>query len=91
MCNQELGKKVRKLKKLKRAADDLATEIKNLEDELKSEMNSRGEYTLCGKDWKVSWNLVKSNRFDSRLFKQDNPHLYEQYQAIQESRRFLLS
>lgn len=88
---KQLDEMVHKLKKLKRDAEDLATEISNIENALKEEMNERCEYNLSGDDWKITWNMVSSNRFNQSNFKSAHPDLYEQFKTLSESRRFVVN
>lgn len=89
--SDELTDKVHLLKKLKRDAEDLESQIKNLENELKSEMEEKGVSELTGEDWKITWNYVNSNRFDQSAFKTIHPDLFESFKVATSSRRFLLS
>lgn len=81
---------VRCLKDLKHEQEILEKQIKKLEDEIKGVMESTGIYEFEGEDWKVTWNMVVSNRFSQSLFKEAHPKLFEQYKMPSESRRFLI-
>ena len=88
---EELNAKVHTLRELKRQAEELSTQIKNIENELKAEMDARKEYELVGDDWKITWNMVGSNRFSQSEFKEAYPALFKEFTKLSESRRFLLS
>lgn len=91
LTERTLDKKVATLKKLRAEREALDKKIAEIEDVLKSEMTERNEYELVGKDWKVTWNMVTSSRFDQRSFKEAHPTLFESYKTFSESRRFLLT
>lgn len=91
MTNNDLEMKIRELKELRSKQTVLDEQIKLLESEIKSEMTERNEYQILGEDYKVTWNMVSSNRFSQKEFKDDHPDLYEKYMRVSESRRFLIS
>lgn len=91
MTNSDLEVKIRELKELRSKQTILDEQIKLLESEIKSEMTERNEYQILGEDYKVTWNMVSSNRFSQKEFKDDHPDLYEKYMRVSESRRFLIS
>ena len=91
MTNSDLEVKIRELQELRSKQTILDEQIKLLESEIKSEMTERNEYQILGEDYKVTWNMVSSNRFSQKEFKDDHPDLYEKYMRVSESRRFLIS
>ena len=88
MSTNELIKKVRKLKKLKASADDLAAQIASIENDIKAEMTENNVEEMSVDVFKVRWTKVISNRFDTAAFKKTHADLYEQYIKPTESRRF---
>lgn len=46
---------------------------------------------LAGTDWKITWKLVKTRRFDSKAFKATHAELYDQYCTESASRRFTVA
>lgn len=86
-----LDSKVKELRKLRSQRDSLDEQIKAIEEDLKNHMTQAGVYELNGEDWKITWNLVSSNRFSHSNFKKAHPDLYEEFTSLSESRRFLLS
>ena len=52
----------------KRYQEQLAAEIEATQDSIKQEMTAREVDELSGSDWKVTWKLVKSRRFNSTAF-----------------------
>ena len=90
ISQKKLDEKVKILKALKREYEDLETQIKNLEEELKSEMLSRGVTELKGEDWIITWTTIQSNRFNQSAFRSVHPDLFESFKSITESKRFLV-
>lgn len=88
MSTNELIKKVRKLKKLKASADDLAAQIASIENDIKAEMTENNVEEMSVDVFKVRWTKVISNRFDTAAFKKTHADLYGQYIKPTESRRF---
>lgn len=90
LTQEELNAHVHVLLQLEKDAEFLKSRIESIKDLLKKEMVERNIYTLSGDDWKLTWNLVASKRFDQSLFKAKNPDMFTQYLTLSESRRFLL-
>ena len=65
MSRIEMEIRVKKLRELRRMADELAGEIEAVQDEIKAEMTARNEDTLSGSDWKITWKTVTSSRVDT--------------------------
>ena len=65
--------------------------LKTVEDSLKAEMVALDVDTLTGRDWKITWKLVRGTRFDSVAFKKANPEAYALFTKPTESRRFCLA
>lgn len=91
MSTKEMTAKVRELKELKAMAEELATEITAIEDEIKAEMTARDTDELTVDVYKIRWTKVTSNRFDSTAFKKAMPDLYGQFTKTSESRRFTVA
>ena len=79
------------LRELRRMADELAAEIEAIQDSIKQEMTAREVDELSGSDWKVTWKLVKSRRFNSAAFKKTHSDLYDQYCSETATRRFTVA
>lgn len=88
MSTHELTAKVRKLKALKTFADELATEITAIEDELKAEMAAQNVEKMTVDVFKLCYKAVTSNRFDTTAFKATHAELYNQYTKPTTYRRF---
>ena len=90
MTRSTILKKVRKLQELKYEKASLEEQISKIEEEIQAEMMSTNTYEYESKNWKVTWNLVESTRFDQTSFMQDHPDLFKQYRVPNNYRRFLL-
>jgi len=62
-----------------------------LEAELKRQMQDIGDTLIVGKEKVATWKNQTSRRFDSNLFGEDHPDLYDQYKTEKESRVFRFS
>jgi len=91
MSTNEMNSKIKELRELRRMADELNAEIEAITDSIKAEMSAKEVDELAGNDWKVTWKLVKSRRFDSTAFKRTHAELYDQYCTESASRRFVLA
>lgn len=91
MSIHELDGKIKELRELRRMADELNAEIEAITDSIKTEMSKREVDELAGRDWKITWKLVKSRRFDSKAFKATHAELYDQYCSETASRRFTVA
>ena len=91
MSVNEMDSKIKELRELRRMADELAAEIEAIQDSIKQEMTAREVDELSGSDWKVTWKLVKSRRFNSPAFKKTHADLYDQYCSETATRRFTVA
>lgn len=91
MNKEELTKKLHELKSLKIMADELATEITAIEDEIKQTMTEKGVNTLTVDVYKVTWKPVSASRIDTTALKRELPEIAEKYTKTTESRRFTIS
>ena len=91
MSTNEMDLTIKELRELRRMQEELAAEIENLQDQLKSEMTSRNTEELTGTDWKVTWKNVTSSRLDTTALKKAAPELCERFMKKTTSRRFVLA
>ena len=91
MTTLELATKVQSLKELKVYAEELATDITAIEDEIKAEMTAQGVEELQAGVFKIRWKTVISNRFDTKGFQAKHAELYEMFTKASESRRFSIA
>lgn len=91
MSKKKLQEKVQELVSLREMAAELADEITALEDTIKADMQRQGVDTLEAGKHTVRWAVVKSNRFDSKAFRETYPSIYDQYTKSTEVRRFTVA
>ncbi len=91
MSTHEISSKVTQLRELRRMADELNAEIEAITDSIKDEMSSREVDELTGQDYKITWKLVNTRRFDSKAFKRTHAELYDQYCSETSTRRFVVA
>ena len=91
MSKKKLQEKVQELVELRQMAAELADEIEALTDEIKRDMDRQGVDTLEAGKHTIRWAVVKSNRFDSRAFRETYPTIYDQYIKSTEVRRFTVA
>ena len=91
MSNTEIQNKFNELRELRRMADELAAEIENIQDAIKAHMTAIDTDKLTGADYKITWNVVTSSRFDSTAFKNAMPELAERFTKSNTSRRFTVA
>lgn len=91
MSTNELTSKVRELKELKAMAEEIAAEISTIEDAIKAEMTARETDEMMIDVYKIRWTKVKSNRFDSTVFRKAMPELAEKFTKTTETRRFSIA
>ena len=84
MSKKKLQEKVQELVELRQMAAELA-------DEIKADMDRQGVDTLEAGKHTIRWAVVKSNRFDSRAFRETYPTIYDQYTKFTEVRRFTVA
>ena len=79
MSITELNQTAHDLMSVRSMIAELEAEAEALTDKLKGVMVERGEETLTGDGWRVSWKNDTSSRFDSKSFKADHGDLYGAY------------
>lgn len=91
MSQNELTAKIRELKELQQLIDEATAEADAIRDAIKAEMTAAGVDELVVDVFKVRWQKVTSNRFDTTAFKKTHADLYAQYTKPQETRRFTVA
>ena len=91
MSTNELNATARDLLAVRAMIAELEAEAEALTDRIKSAMVDAGTEALEGDGWKASWKNVKSNRFDSRAFRAENPELAARYMKETTTTRFLIA
>lgn len=91
MSQNELTAKIRELKELQQLIEEATAEADAIRDAIKAEMTAAGVDELVVDVFKVRWQKVTSNRFDTTAFKKTHADLYAQYTKPQETRRFTVA
>lgn len=91
MSVDEMDKKVKELRELRRMQDELAAEIEAIQDTLKGHMEVHGMDTLLGTDWRITWKPVTSSRLDSTALKKELPDIAARFMKQSTVRRFVLA
>ena len=78
-----------RLKEIKEQTKALADEEDTVKARIMAAMQDAETATLDGITV-ATWKNTKTNRFDSKAFKEANPELYKQYQNVTTGRRFLI-
>lgn len=71
-----------KLDRLQQEADDMKNELKNY-------MDSKEIDVLIGKEHKITYKVVVTNRIDSKALKKDMPEIAEKYSKTSSTKRFV--
>lgn len=87
----DITERVHALFELKKEAAILDNRITAIENSIKEDMENSGIYELEGVDFKITWNMVQSRRFDQSVFKSIHPQMYESFRRLTESRRFCVT
>lgn len=91
MSVDEMDKKVKELRELRRMQDELTAEIEAIQDTLKGHMDANGMDTLLGFDWRITWKPVTSSRLDSTALKKELPDIAARFMKQSTVRRFVLA
>ena len=91
MSVDEMDKKVKELRELRRMQDELTAEIEAIQDTLKGHMDANGMDTLLGFDWRITWKPVTSRLLDTTAFRKEMPELAERFTKSTTCRRFVLA
>ena len=83
--------RINKIKELEAQKKELETQINELKAEIKKTMEQRGIDECRTKNYVVRWKEVASNSFDSKMFRTENPDVYESYVVHGSSMRFTIS
>jgi putative phage-type endonuclease len=85
-----VNNEVLKLRGLKEQEKSLKADIKQSETVIKDYMGANENLVTAEGSTIATWKQSVSNRFDSKLFKKDNPETYSTYCNESVSRRFLI-
>lgn len=91
MSEQNLQKKVQKMRELQRMAEEISEEIENIRDEIKAEMLKRNTDEVITGEYKITWKTVISNRLDTTALKKALPDVFNSFTKQTESKRFCIA
>ena len=91
MSNHEIETKAAELMEIRNQIEELEAMKAALEDILKMAMADAGTETMNAGQYKLTWKVITSNRFDSSAFKKENPELAAQYTKEARACRFTIS
>lgn len=88
MTIQDIERKARELRELKRMQEELTAEIEAVQDEIKEYMNNADTDTLTAGEYKITWKLVTSSRIDTAALKKAAPEMAAMFTRHTTARRF---
>ena len=91
MSSIEIISKIEALKEWEAILEDAKTEVENLKDIIKKEMDNRGVEEMEAGQYIARFTTVVSNRLDTTAFKRENAALYQRYLKQSTSRRFSIA
>ena len=89
MSIQDIEGKVRELRELQALIAEAEEQADALKDLIKAYMGEKEE--LRAGEYKITWKLIKSAKFDTAAFKSTHAELYEQYTRETATRRFCIA
>ena len=89
MSINEITAKIRELKSLQALIEEAEAEAEALKDQIKDAMGDSEE--LRAGDFKVTYKVVKSSRFDSKGLKAALPEIAERFTVSTEYRRLTIA
>lgn len=72
-------------------AAEIAEQISSIENEIKADMTLKNRDTLHGLDYKITWKIVHSTRFDTNAFKAQHADMYEAFSRATTAKRFVVA
>lgn len=87
----EVDAKVNELRELRGMEAEVRAAITAIEDTLKAEMLAKNTEVLTGKNCRITWKTVITNRFDSAAFKLTHADLFAQFSRSTATRRLVIA
>lgn len=87
----EVDAKVNELRELRGMEAEVRAAITAIEDSLKAEMLAKNTEVLTGKNCRITWKTVITNRFDSAAFKLTHADLFTQFSRSTTTRRLVIA
>lgn len=91
MGNRALENRIKKLMELEEQIKALQQQSDKLKEEIKADMESKGQQEMKVGDYIVRFKTILSSKFDSKAFQKEHKNLYSQYLKQTESRRFTVA
>ncbi len=91
MSMNDIQGKVNDLRSLRMMQEELEKEITAIQNEIKAHMTDTNTDEISGPDFKVTWKLITTSRLDTAGLKKAAPDLFQQFQKVSETRRFLIA
>lgn len=91
MGKRAIENRIKKLKALEEQKKELDAQIKDLQEEIKKDMEAKGLEEMQIGIFIIRFTSVLSSRFDTKEFKEHYGDLYDQYVKQVASRRFTIS
>lgn len=88
MSERTLLKKVNDLKALEAQKKAIEKQMEALQEDIKKELQTRGQEETEVGDWMVRFKTVISNKFNAKAFAADHPKLYQKYMGQSQTMRF---
>ncbi len=86
MTQRMIDARMKKLEALEAEKKELEAQIEAVKTEIQGEMGD--DETIETPAYIIRWTITKTNRFDSKTFKQEHEKMYNQYLKESQSRRF---
>ena len=91
MSIKELDQKIKAIRELQSAIEELTAEMEAAKDEIKAEMAERGEETIIGNGWRATWKIIEGSRFDSKALKAADPETFARFTVTTRTSRFCIN
>mgnify|MGYP000192236532 FL=1 len=91
MSERTLLKKVSELKALEAQKKAIEKQMEVLQEDIKKELQARGQEETEVGDWMVRFKAVISNKFNAKAFAADHPKLYRKYMGKSQAMRFTVN
>lgn len=91
MTNRQIENRIKKLRELEEEIAQLSAEADTLRDELKKDMETKGEDEIKTPSFIVRWKTITSSRLDAKALTAALPEIAAQYTKPTTSRRFTVA
>ena len=87
----QMDEKLARLRRCRRAMDELKQEAEAIEAEVKAELEARGVEQVETPHYKVAWKAVSGTRLDTKALKKERPEIYARYAVETVTKRFTVT